>query len=311
MRLIKPKFWDKNYLSIFSLLLFPISILIKLLFYLKKKIVTPTKFNLPIICIGNIYVGGTGKTPLSIKVYNIITQLKRKPVIIKKFYKDQLDEIKLIENKTKNIITRKLRKNAINYAIEKKFDTVILDDGFQDYSIKKNLNILCFNEKQLIGNGYTIPSGPLRESLKSVSNCQIILFNGNKNENFENIIKKINKNIIFYYSEYIPIDIKKYENRNFLAFAGIGNPDNFFDLLQTHNIKIKKKIYFPDHYQFSTKDLENLATQAKKDNLELITTEKDFFRFKDSKFNNINYVSIKLNINDEKKFISQLKKCLL
>ena len=120
MRLIKPKFWDKNYLSIFSLLLFPISILIKLLSYLKKKIVTPTKFNLPIICIGNIYVGGTGKTPLSIKVYNIITQLKRKPVIIKKFYKDQLDEIKLIENKTKNIITRKLRKNAINYAIEKK-----------------------------------------------------------------------------------------------------------------------------------------------------------------------------------------------
>ena len=78
MRLIKPQFWDKNYLSIFSLLLFPISILIKLLSYLKKKIVTPTKFNLPIICIGNIYVGGTGKTPLAIKVYDIITQLKKK-----------------------------------------------------------------------------------------------------------------------------------------------------------------------------------------------------------------------------------------
>ena len=62
---------------------------------------------------------------------------------------------------------------------------MILDDGFQDHSIKKDLNILCFNSRQLIGNGMTLPSGPLRESINSVKGSQIIIINGDKNENFE------------------------------------------------------------------------------------------------------------------------------
>lgn len=310
MKLFKPKFWAKDHLTTFSLLLLPLSFIVKLLFLLKITITTKTKFDLPIICVGNIYIGGTGKTPLSIKIFEIISRLKRKPVIIKKFYKDHLDEINLIENKTKNIITNRSRKKAILYGINKNFDTIILDDGFQDYSIKKNLNILCFNEKQLIGNGYTIPSGPLRQSLSSIEKCQIILFNGKKNKNFESKIKKINKNIAFFYFKYEPINITKFKNKNFLAFAGIGNPDNFFSLLYKHKIKVKKKISFPDHYQFSKKDLDNLVSEAKKNNLKLITTEKDFFRFKKLKFKNINYLAIKLKLYNEKNFTNHLKKYL-
>ena len=68
----------------------------------------------------------------------------------------------------------------------KNFDTVVLDDGFQDYKIKKDFKTLCFNDRQLIGNGFVMPSGPLRESFSSIKNADMIVINGNKNEKFEN-----------------------------------------------------------------------------------------------------------------------------
>ena len=103
MKFFKPYFWKKKY-SIFSILLLPISILVQIFFFIKKNTIKKEIFSVPIICVGNIYIGGTGKTPLAIKMASIFEKLNKTPVIIKKFYKNQNDEVDLIKEKNKNIV---------------------------------------------------------------------------------------------------------------------------------------------------------------------------------------------------------------
>ena len=174
MKLSKPKFWDKKN-SLISLILIPFTLIILLVIFFKKKLTKSIKFNIPIICVGNIYIGGTGKTPTSIYLANELTKLSKNPVILRKYYKNHIDEHHLIRKNFKNLILDHNRVNGIAKAIGDNYDSVILDDGLQDYKIKKNLSIVCFNNNQLIGNGLVLPSGPLRENLSSLKNANIIL----------------------------------------------------------------------------------------------------------------------------------------
>ena len=135
--------------------------------------------------MGNIYIGGTGKTPSAIFLAHELKKIGKNPVIVKKYYKNQKDEQSLIKKYFNNLILNKKRSDAIYEAERKGFDSVILDDGFQDFNIKKDLNIICFNQNQLIGNGFILPSGPLRQSLNSLNDAEIILINGNKDVEFE------------------------------------------------------------------------------------------------------------------------------
>jgi len=307
MKFFKPKFWDKENYTFLALLLLPISIIYQFLFFIKIKMNQKKEFSVPVICVGNIYLGGTGKTPLSIKICEILKNLNKNPAIVRKFYKGHDDEISLIKNKIKNIFTDNSRIKAINFAIENNFNTIILDDGFQDHSIKKNLNILCFNEKQLVGNGLTLPAGPLRESLNSIKRSNIVFINGDRNENFEKKIKKLSPNTSIYYTKYLPLNIEKFKNKNYLAFAGISNPKNFFDLLTENNLDIKETISFPDHYQYTKKDMNKIFNLSKKNNLNLITTEKDFYRLKNLGYNNVNYLNVELKVFQEDRLIEELK----
>ena len=280
MKIFKPKFWMLRHISLFAIFLLPVSLLIQFLLLMKKFLSKQVTFPVPVFCVGNIFLGGTGKTPISIKISKILSKLKKKPAIIKKFYKNQFDEVQLIKSKVNSIFLNSSREKAINSAIKKNFDVIIMDDGFQDYTIKKDLNILCFNQNQQLGNGLTIPSGPLRENFKSIKNSNIIIINGNPLKEFEDKIEKISKEVKIFYCKYIPLNISKFRNKKLIAFAGIGNPNNFFDLLKKNKLKVTKKIYYPDHYIYSKHDIENLLIIAKKENLSLITTEKDYFRLK-------------------------------
>ena len=308
MKILKPKFWAKK--NLLAYLLLPFSYLLQVLFKIKYTLVSQQKLGLPIICVGNIYLGGTGKTPLSIEIASILRELKKKPVIVKKNYSQHQDEFLLIKNKNVDLLVNSSRSEALNEAITKNFNVAILDDGFQDKSIYKDLNILCFNEKQLIGNGMTIPSGPLREPVNSIKNCQIVLINGNINKNFETKIKKLSSKISVYYSEYLPQNLDNFKGKNLLAFAGIGNPENFFDILESENLKIHKKIPFPDHYNYSINELNNFISFAEKNNLEIVTTEKDFLRIKKYNLQKIKYLSISLKIFKKEKFIEEIKSYL-
>ena len=306
MKFYKPNFWKKKYYNIYSLILLPISIIIQFLYFIQKRIITPKKFNIPVICVGNIYIGGTGKTPLTLELYNILKSMNKNPAIVKKFYKNHYDEIELIKQNVGNLFLNSSRKKAMDEVQNKNFDVAILDDGYQDCSIKKDLKILCFNEKQLIGNGHTIPSGPLREKLSSIKKSQIVVINGNENKNFENKLKKIFKDINIFYSRYISEIPKEFNNKKFLAFAGIGNPENFFDTLREYSLNIIKSKIFPDHYSYKKNEIENLLDLANKNKLDLITTEKDHYRLKKLGFN-INYLKIKVQIEKKDKFEKLIK----
>ncbi len=305
MKILKPKFWEKNN-SLISLLLQPISFFLQLLILIKKRFTSKHSFKIPIICIGNIYLGGTGKTPLSILLAKELKKYNKKPAIIKKYYPEHIDEHNLINNNIDCLFLDKERSKAINDAEKKQHDIAILDDGFQDYSINKNLNILCFNSAQLIGNGKTLPSGPLRQNIDAIKNTQLILINGNKDESFEKKIIKISNKVKIFYSKYLPSNIQEFSGKRLFAFAGIGNPKNFFKLLIDNNLKIYRTLSFPDHYKFSKSEIQKMIDESIKNNCELITTEKDYYRIKDLGFKNIKFLKVKLDIIEKDKLINQI-----
>ncbi len=307
MRLDKPKFWDTDRWFI-PILLFPFSLIILFLLFLKKKFTSSKKFNLNIICIGNIYVGGTGKTPTTIFLAKELTKSKKSPVILKKFYKNQIDEHGLIRNNFQNLILNKSRVEGVLEAEKKNHDIILMDDGFQDFRIKKDLNIICFNQNQLIGNGFTIPAGPLREPLSSLKRAQIILINGQKDIEFENKLLKINQDLEIFYSSYVPLNIDKFTNKNLIALAGIGNPTNFFNLLEKNNLIIKQKLTFPDHYEFSKSDIRKIINLSKEKNCQIIMTEKDYFKNNVPKDEIFQYLKVSLKVNNKEKLINSILK---
>lgn len=306
MMLIKPKFWDKK-IGIISIILYPLSLIYLIIIYIKKKIIKVHKFKIPIICVGNIYVGGTGKTPLSILLANEIQKLGKETVILRKYYDSHNDEYELIKNNFNNLIINKKRIDGILKAERANYDIVILDDGLQEYKIKKNLNIVCFNEKQLVGNGLVMPAGPLRENLNNLKSSDVVIINGNKNKSFEEKILNINNKLKIFYSNYKTQNIEKFKNKKLFAIAGIGNPENFFQLIEDNDLSIKKKFIFPDHHKYSKNEIMNIVDEAKKQNCQIITTEKDYYKIK--KFDiKIEYIKIFLNIENKDILINKIKK---
>ena len=243
---------------------------------------------------------------MTIKIANELKNYNKNSVIIKKYYRDQKDENRLINENNVNLISDKERISAIKKAERENFDIAILDDGFQDHSIKKDLSIVCFNGKQQIGNGLVLPAGPLRENLNALNEAQIVIINGEKDKIFEKKIFDISKNIKIFYSKYSPQNIENFKNKKIFAFAGIGNPKNFFELLHLYKLNVKKKIAFPDHYEFSRKELEQIIEEALKDNCELVTTEKDFYRIKNYGLKEIKFVKVDLEIQMKNEFIKEI-----
>jgi len=309
MNFLKPKFWDKNKISLFSILLFPVALIIKLLFLLKNLFIKSNQCNIPIICVGNIYLGGTGKTPISIEIYFILKNLNMNPAFIRRRYESYRDEVEL-EKQAGPVYQNKKRIEAIKEAMRNNINIAILDDGFQDFSINKNLTIVCFTERQWIGNGLTIPSGPLRENLSSLKRANCVMINGEKNINIEHEIYKKNKEIKIFYTKYIATNIDKYKNKKIIAFAGIGNPINFFNLLLINKVNLIEKINFPDHHNYSLKELDKLKNKAEKNNAILLTTEKDYLRINQNYKKNINYLKIAVEIENKNKFIEEIKKII-
>ena len=309
MNFFKPKFWDQNRISLFSILLFPIALLIKLLSFFKRTFVKAHQCSIPVICVGNIYLGGTGKTPLCIEIFSILKNLNKNPVFIRKKYDSFRDEVTL-QKQVGPVYESDKRTDAIKDAIQNKTDVAILDDGFQDFSINKNLSIVCFNEKQWIGNGLVIPSGPLREDLSALKRANCVIINGKKNIDIENKIFSENKEVKIFYTKYKPQNINEFRNNKVIAFAGIGNPENFFDLLKDNKINLIEEIKFPDHYKYSKKDLENLLNKIKENNTILLTTEKDYFRIVESHKKNIKCLKIKIEIENRSQFIEEIKKII-
>ena len=311
MKLKKPKFWDFKKPNLLSYLLFPFTTLILINNFFLSFSNKLKHDKIKSICVGNIYIGGTGKTPFTIKLYQIIKSLGFKVCVGKKFYKTHRDEQIILDKKT-NLISGKSRLEIIEKTIENNDEIVIFDDGLQDKIIDYDCKIVCFDAQNWIGNGALIPSGPLREKISSLSKYDaVILKQVHENFNKDDItyeIKRNNSDIKIFYSEYIPKNLQKFDlSKKYLIFSGIGNPNSFKELLVRYNFNILEEIIFPDHYNYSQKEIDKLINKAKNLGAEILTTEKDFSKISKLNINNFNFLEIDLLIKNEKEFINFLK----
>ena len=305
MNLKKPNFWNKKNLITYTFLPFTI---ITHLINLFKNFSSKKKFKIKTICIGNIFIGGTGKTSLSISINQILNK-KFKTVFIKKNYISQKDEINLLK-RNGDIITTSSRIESLKLAEKRKYDFAILDDGLQQKNIEYDLKIACFNSSEFIGNGFVLPAGPLRENIKEIKNYDIIFLNGSikSSKKIYKKIKELNKNIEILEGEYIPQNINTFnKKKNYLMFCGIGNPKEFENTLLKHKFKLKKKFIFADHHKFTNEEIISLKKTAQKNKLEIITTEKDYLRLNLKQKKNIKFLKINLKVNK----LNKLKKKLL
>jgi len=311
MKFKKPKFWDYEKPNVSAYLLWPISVVIKLVNYLRAKIKNKKKYSsIKTICVGNIYLGGTGKTSLCLRINEMLNKANIRSCFIKKYYKDQLDEQKILENNGKLFKHRK-RINSIEEAINENYKIALFDDGLQDLSLNYDLEFVCFNNINWIGNGLTIPSGPLRENLQKLKkyNNVFLTGNGENTENIKNYILNIDPNINIYEAKYIPLNINEFRKKEkYLAFSGIGNHKTFISMLKINGLNIVKDLEFPDHYNYSKNDIEKINNISKKLNCNIITTEKDFIKLDANQIHEIKYIKSELKIIDEEKFFKVISK---
>ena len=307
MKLKKPKFWDQKKPNLYAFLFYPLAIFIQLLNSLKNK-VPKNNFKIKTICLGNIYIGGTGKTSLCITLKNILDKKNIRSCFIKKFYKDHYDEQKLLKQNGKLFLEKK-RVDAIQKAEEENYEIAILDDGLQDKSINSDINIVCFNNINWIGNGMTIPAGPLRETINNLQKYDHIFLNGNL-ENIDNIQKKIlsiNPRSNIYIGKYEVTNINEFNKQdNYFVFSGIGNHASFILMLKNEGLKIINNLEFPDHYQYTVSDINKIVKKAKNLNCKIITTEKDYLRLENLNISEIKVVKSSIKIINEENFLKAI-----
>ena len=307
MKIKKPEFWDLKKPNFISYLLVPFTIPLIINNYIRGK--TNKKIEgINSICVGNIYVGGTGKTPTTIKLYEILKNIEPKICVGKKFYSNHQDEKEILEKKT-NLISENNRKRIIDIAIKNDQKIIIFDDGLQDRNIDYDLKFVCFNSENWIGNGKLIPSGPLREKISSLKRFDAVFLKHNEfNNETIKLIKNYSPNLEIFNTSYEIKNLNKIDfTKKYLIFSGIGNPKDFKKILQKNKLIIIDEIIYPDHFDYKQKDINYIKERAKRNSAEIITTEKDFVKISKLGNNNINFVEINLKIDNEIKLIDFIK----
>lgn len=247
------------------------------------------KADCPVICVGNLTAGGTGKTPTAIAIAGILQKNGYNPYFVSRGYggkrqgiivdpmrhsaRDVGDEPLLLARQAEVSINAE-RYLAAQKAVEKGADVVIMDDGFQNPTLYKDLGLLVFDGGFGIGNGRPIPAGPLRESLENGlkrADAAIIL-----GEDRYNLCKRLGDIPVFYgkIAAHCPQDV----SRPGIAFAGIGRPEKFYQSLRECQIELLETINFPDHHFYQTEELQTIIDKARQQNADIYTTAKDYVK---------------------------------
>ena len=313
--------WYSNqiFYRLVSYVLIPISLLYLLIFYLIRIFKTEYKIDIPIICIGNINLGGTGKTSTLLEIINhfkinnknICVLLKGyggKKTIFKKVSPDESavqvgDEAIIYSNHVPTYISTNRRLAVKKILDDVNPDFILLDDGFQDKSLFKDKNILMVNGERGFGNKLCLPAGPLRELIKpALKRAQFLIIVGNDKTKIESMYNDIEIDTLTASIEPLYID----KNKKYLAFSGIGNNQSFFDTLINNNFNVPKTFEFADHHFYTEGELNNLKKIASENNLSLITTEKDFVRIPDEKRKGIECLKVEIKLPNIDEFMHKL-----
>jgi tetraacyldisaccharide 4'-kinase len=331
----------KFFLFILSLI-YGVAVKLLILFYSLR----PAKFACKVISVGNITLGGTGKTSLVEIIARYLKDNGRRVAIISRGYgrrkagsRQQTNYLNMgdepymlvLRLKDVPVIVDPNRTRAIKSAIKKYgVDTVILDDGFQQWKIKKDLDIVVMRHNNPFGNRCLVPRGILREPISSLKRAGIFVVNRTDADNSSDDLKKllsginpaalifeaIHKPLGFYKIDQpeiilMPEDIKA---RVVVTLSGIGNPAAFEDLIKRQGLAIGLSFKFADHFRYEEKDLKAVFKQAQEHHIDtIITTEKDAVRIRSINFGNypvkIFVLKVKLEIiKDEERFYHRLLK---
>lgn len=304
-----PRFWQANQNSLLSVLLCPLAKIwqAETRRRLKKQ---GYKSIIPVVCIGNITVGGSGKTPTAIKLAQYYQAKGLKPVFLsrgygarikqpikvdplKHNYKDVGDEPLLLSQYAEAWVSPNRAHGAKAIAQYSQADIIIMDDGMQNPSLHKDMNILIIDGGFGLGNQKILPAGPLRESLADNlkrTDVAIILNNDRYNIAKQLGVKTLKANIIAQ-SEHIN------KNESYWAFCGLGRPSKFYESLANEHIKVKTTTNFADHHPYSEKEITDLITAATLNNCKLITTQKDKMRIPQHLQDKIVYLPIIVDID--------------
>ena len=277
------------------------------------------KLPVPVIVVGNLTVGGTGKTPLVIYLAELLKSAGYQPGIVSRGYKGKArswpqqvrpdsdpvivgDEAVLISRRTQCPMAVGPERVAAAKALLQYHDCdiIISDDGLQHYALQRNIEIAVIDGIRRFGNGYCLPAGPLREPLNRLQTVDLMLTNGTAADN-EIAIRYEYDDLLPLHDNTVKQQLKEFKGQTVHAIAGIGHPQRFFYLLREQGLKVIEHS-FPDHYYYYESEIEF------DDEYPVIMTEKDAvkcFRFTKK---NMWYLPISLKINDV--FDSELIKLL-
>ncbi len=322
IKLVYPKFWQTR--NIIAYLLLPLSLLYLLASYIRRITACPVLFPCKVICVGNVTIGGTGKTQIVIFLAQLFKTLNIDFIIITKAYGSKLKRALLVEEhhtaidvgdesimllKYGKVIATKKICQIIPFINKLKPRVIIVDDSMQNPNFHKDLIILSIDANRLFGNGFLIPAGPLRQySKRAIEKADIVILLGSANINNDSdflvssdpfLVKLgIKANNKFFYAQIVP-SININNSKTYFAFSGIGNPERFFSTLENYGVKLSGYKIFPDHHQYCLKDIKYLQEQSKKHNSFLITTSKDYVKISNT---NLQVVccDVHLSINNQK-----------
>ena len=283
-----PQFWYNKKISIYGLILSPLSILWAIGIVIKKKLTKVYKADIPVIAVGSAIIGGSGKTPSVLFLCEELEKMGYKPHIISRGYGGTSNNIiKVNPNMSHTLVGDEalmmsnyyptwVSKNKFLAFNEAKIDganILVLDDALQSFNIHKDLSIYVYDAIQSFGNRLLVPSGPLRETIKTVIKKSQIFFLINTN-----ICKDLNESHFKQVLNYKIFTNQEIKEKKLIAFAGLGFNKKFFEQLQNENLNLVKLKDFPDHHQYSVDDMFMLLDEANKNDAFLITTEKDHTR---------------------------------
>jgi tetraacyldisaccharide 4'-kinase len=289
-----PAFWNTR-TSILATLLRPLGALYAFGTAYRIRRGTTIKFDTPIICVGNLNAGGTGKTPTVIALTQFLQSRGVTPHIVSRGYGGSIktvtqvnpnqhtadqtgDEPLLMAAFAITWISDK-RSDAARAAIEAGADVILMDDGHQDPSLAKDLSIIVVDARRGFGNGLCLPAGPLREPIQTgLHRADVLISIGTDVE--QTLFKRPKPlNVPHFAAQLLPLQMgMDWSDGRYIAFAGIGHPEKFFDTLQRLGANLVATHGLDDHQPLSRSLMTRLSADAKSSGAQLVTTEKDAVR---------------------------------
>jgi tetraacyldisaccharide 4'-kinase len=251
--------------------------------------------SLPVVCVGNFTAGGSGKTPFTLMLAARLSARGERPVILSRGYGGEImgphwvdpardgyprvgDEPLMLARVAPVMVARNRIEGARE--IERRGDgtVIIMDDGLQNPTLAKTLTFAIVDGVRGLGNGAVIPAGPLRAPLATqLGSADAIVFNGSGFRPETDALRHGGRPIID--AELMPSNVAAWlSGQRWVAYAGIGNPERFFDTVRSRGGILVETVSFPDHARYSDRDARHLMTTAERLGAKLITTEKDFVR---------------------------------